>query len=59
LIEGLFWALRSFLLDFMRDAMYDGRPFQTLNVIDEGNREVQDGNLSAQCAAEFARVDLG
>ena len=28
------WAL-----DFMRDSMYDGRPFRTLNVIDEGNRE--------------------
>lgn len=23
----------------MRDTMYDGRPFRTLNVIDEGNRE--------------------
>jgi putative transposase len=28
------WAL-----DFMRDTMYDARPFRTLNVIDEGNRE--------------------
>jgi putative transposase len=28
------WAL-----DFMRDTMYGGRPFRTLNVIDEGNRE--------------------
>ena len=28
------WAL-----DFMRDSMYDGRPFRTRNVIDEGNRE--------------------
>ena len=28
------WAL-----DFMRDSMYDGRPFRTLNVIDEGHRE--------------------
>ena len=28
------WAL-----DFMRDSMYDGSPFGTLNVIDEGNRE--------------------
>lgn len=28
------WAL-----DFLRDTMYDGRPFRTLNVIDEGNRE--------------------
>ena len=28
------WAL-----DFMADALYDGRGFRTLNVIDEGNRE--------------------
>jgi putative transposase len=28
------WAL-----DFMADALYGGRPFRTLNVIDEGNRE--------------------
>lgn len=28
------WAL-----DFMRDTLYDGRPFRTLNIIDEGNRE--------------------
>jgi putative transposase len=27
------------ILDFMRDTLYDGRPFRTLNVIDEGNRE--------------------
>ncbi len=26
-------------LVFMRDKLYDGRPFRTLNVIDEGNRE--------------------
>jgi putative transposase len=26
-------------LDFMRDTLYDGRPFRTFNVIDEGNRE--------------------
>jgi putative transposase len=28
------WAI-----DFMRDTLYDGRPFRTFNVIDEGNRE--------------------
>ena len=28
------WAL-----DFMHDALYDGRRFRTLNVLDEGNRE--------------------
>lgn len=26
-------------LDFMRDTLYDGRPFRTLNMIDESNRE--------------------
>lgn len=30
---------RVWALDFMRDTLYDGRSFQTLNVIDEGNRE--------------------
>jgi putative transposase len=29
----------NWALDFMRDTMYDGKPFRTLNVIDEGNRE--------------------
>ena len=29
----------TWALDFMRDTLYDGRPFRTLNVIDEGNRE--------------------
>ena len=28
------WAL-----DFMADALYDGRRFRTFNVLDEGNRE--------------------
>lgn len=30
---------RIWSMDFMHDAMYDGRTFRTLNVIDEGNRE--------------------
>ncbi len=30
---------RVWALDFMRDTLYDGRPFRALNVIDEGNRE--------------------
>ncbi len=30
---------RVWALDFMRDTLYDGCPFRTLNVIDEGNRE--------------------
>ncbi len=32
-VNGI-WAL-----DFMQDALYGGRPFRTLNVLDEGNRE--------------------
>ena len=37
----LWFALlnETWTLDFMRDTLYDGRPFRTLNVIDEGNRE--------------------
>lgn len=38
---GLAFELNKvWALDFMRDTMYDGRPFRTLNVIDEGNRQV-------------------
>jgi putative transposase len=29
-------------LDFMSDALYHGRPFRTLNVLDEGVREALD-----------------
>ena len=29
----------TWALDFMADALYDGRSFRTLNVLDEGNRE--------------------
>ena len=31
---------RTWALDFVHDRLYDGRPFRTLNVLDEGNREV-------------------
>jgi len=43
------WAL-----DFMRDTLYDGRSFRTLNVIDEGNREA----LRIECGTSIpsARV---
>ena len=37
-------------LDFMRDALYDGRPFRTLNVIDEGNREA----LRIECGTSIS-----
>jgi putative transposase len=30
---------QTWALDFMMDALYDGRRFRTLNVLDEGNRE--------------------
>ena len=33
-VLNLTWAL-----DFMRDTLYDGRVFRTLNVLDQGNRE--------------------
>jgi len=34
----------------MRDALYDGRPFRTLNVIDEGNREA----LRIECGTSIS-----
>lgn len=30
---------QTWALDFMHDRLYDSRPFRTLNVLDEGNRE--------------------
>lgn len=30
---------QTWALDFMRDTLYDGRVFRTLNVLDHGNRE--------------------
>jgi putative transposase len=30
---------QTWALDFMRDSLYDGRVFRTLNVLDQGNRE--------------------
>lgn len=41
------WAL-----DFMQDTMYDCKPFRTLNVIDEGNREA----LRIECGTSFPLV---
>lgn len=43
------WAL-----DFMRDTMYDGRPFRTLNIIDEGNREA----LRIECGTSIPSARL-
>lgn len=45
---------RIWSMDFMHDAMYDGRTFRTLNVIDEGNREA----LRVECGKSIpsARV---
>ena len=43
------WAL-----DFMRDTLYDGRPFRTLNVIDEGNREA----LRIECSSSILAARL-
>ena len=46
---NLVWAL-----DFMRDTLYDGRPFRTLNVIDEGNREA----LRIECGTSIPSARL-
>ena len=43
------WAL-----DFMRDTLYDGRPFRTLNMIDEGNREA----LRIECGTSIPSAML-
>lgn len=40
---------RTWALDFMHDRLYDGRPFRTLNVLDEGNRE----GLAIEAAASL------
>jgi putative transposase len=45
---------RVWALDFMRDTMYDGRPFRTLNVIDEGNREA----LRIECGTSIPSARL-
>jgi putative transposase len=44
----------TWTLDFMRDTLYDGRPFGTLNVIDEGNREALSIEVGTSISA--ARV---
>jgi putative transposase len=41
-------------LDFMRDTLYDGRPFRTLNVIDEGKREA----LRIECGLSIRATRL-
>jgi putative transposase len=43
-------AERHLALDFMRDALYDGRPFRTLNVTDDGNREA----LRIECGTSIS-----
>ena len=40
----------TWTLDFMRDTLYDSRPFRTLNVIDEGNREA----LRIECGTSIS-----
>jgi putative transposase len=40
-VHRVYCALNeTWALDFMADALYDGRGFRTFNVLDEGNREV-------------------
>ena len=43
---------RVWALDFMRDTLSDGRPFRTLEVIDEGNREA----LRIECGTSIPSV---
>ncbi len=43
---------RTWALDFMHDALYDGRRFRVLNVLDEGNRE----GLAVEIGTSLASV---
>ena len=45
---------RIWALDFMADALYGGRKFRTLNVLDEGNREALA--IEVACAIPSVRV---
>jgi len=45
---------QAWALDFMRDTLYDYRPFRTLNVIDEGNREA----LRIECGTSIPSARL-
>jgi putative transposase len=45
---------RIWALDFMADALYGGRKFRTLNVLDEGNREALA--IEVACAIPSGRV---
>jgi putative transposase len=37
--KSIFKLSHILTLDFMRDSLSDGRPFRTLNVFNEGNKE--------------------
>jgi putative transposase len=45
---------QEWALDFMRDTLYGGLPFRTLNVIDEGNREA----LRIECGTSIPSARL-
>lgn len=53
-LEASLTLNKVWALDFMRDTMYDGRPFRTLNVIDEGNREA----LRIECGTSIPSARL-
>lgn len=46
-------------LDFIRDTIYDGRPFRTLNVIDEGKREALCNSESLVSACPIKGLPVG
>lgn len=53
-LEASLTLNKVWALDFMRDTMYEGRPFRTLNVIDEGNREA----LRIECGSSIPSARL-
>jgi transposase InsO family protein len=46
-------------LDFMHDALNDGRRFRTLNVLDDGNREALGIEVSTSIPSQRADPDDG
>ena len=50
---------QGWALDFMHDALYDGRRFRTLNVIDEANREALAIEVGASIPSRRGAVAPG
>jgi len=49
----------TWALDFMADALYGGRWFRTLNVIDEGNRQALGIEVATRISSHAPTVKFG